>query len=200
MSAMDSRDLVESARRVWIAKAANDLTAPAPPAIDTAFGAAKPAGWRLLGYTARDPLQLGAPSAEKTPVYSGEARGQVASFMGDINETVSFRILSRTMQNIYDMAGRGELSQIAAGPGTHGEIRYKMTDAMNDQMSLLIEAYGTRKRLFRAYYPVGSFAITDAIQIGYGADAAGSGLVVTFTAEGGPDYPVEWVEILPPTS
>lgn len=197
MSAMDSRDLSESVRRVWIAPAANLAGAPVPPANTVALGGPMPAGWRHVGYTAREPLVLGSPSAEKTPVYSGEQRGQIASFMGEVSETVTFRILSRTMQNIKDMAGRGELSQIAAGSGTPGEIRYKLTDAASDQTQLLIEWINTRGRLARAHYPVGSFSITDGLQIGLGADVAGSGLAVTFTAEGGPSYPVAWWEVLP---
>ncbi len=199
MSAMDSRDLTEGVRRVWVAKARNDVTAPLPPANTVAFGGPMPAGWRLVGYTARDPLNLGSPSADRNPVYSGEARGQVASYMAEVNEIVTFRIISRTMQNIKDMAGRGELSQIAPGVSTYGEIRFKLSDVVNDQMSMLVEGFGTRKRLFRAYYPVGQFGITDNIQIGLGADVAGQGLAVQFTNEGGPDWPAEWWEVLPPT-
>jgi hypothetical protein len=199
MSAFNSADLVESPRRVYIGKAATATIPAAPPANTAVFGGPH-TGWRLLGYTSREPLSLGAPSAERTPILSGEQRGQVRSVMGEVNESVSFRILSRTMQNIKEMAGRGILSQIAAGVGTPGETKITWSDQPDEQVALLIEAYGTQGRLWRAYYPVGMFAITDALQIGYGPDAMQSGIAVTFTAEGGPDNPPWWKEIIPATS
>jgi hypothetical protein len=199
MSAFNSADLVESPRRVFIGKSALDDTPSVAPANDAEFGGPH-TGWRLLGYTAREPLTLGSPSAERTPIYSGEQRGQIRSVMGDITETVAFRILSRTMQNIKEMAGRGVLTQVAAGAGTEGETKITWTDSPDEQVALLIEAYGTQGRLFRAYYPVGTFAITDGLQIGYGEGPMNAGIAVTFTAEGGPDNPPWWKEIIPATS
>lgn len=199
MVAFDPRDLPEGARRVYVGPSVFDPSYPGMPANTVLFGGTMPAGLRLLGYTARDALQLGSPSAERTPIYSGEQRGQITSVMGEIQETVTFKILSRTLQNIRDMAGRGELSEIAAGSSTPGEIRYRLTDTENELMCLLIEGPGTQGRLFRAFYPAGMFAITDAIQIGIGADAKQSGIMVTFTNEGGPDNPPEWWEVIPPT-
>lgn len=195
--ALDPRDLPEGPRRVYIGPSVFDVGYPGEPANTVAFGGTMPAGYRLLGYTARDALQIGSPSAERTAIYSGEARGQIRSVMGEVLETVTFRILSRTLQNIKDMAGRGELSQIAAGSGTPGEIRYTLTDTENDLLCLLIEGPGTQGRVFRAHYPAGAFSINEAIGLGIGADAAQSGIAVTFTNEGGPDNPPAWWEILP---
>ena len=199
-AALDPRDLPEGPRRVYIGPSVFDVGYPGIPANTVGFGGTMPAGYRLIGYTARDPLTLGAPSAERTPIYSGEGRGQIKSIMGEILETVTFRILSRTLQNIKDMAGRGELSQVAAGPGTHGEVRYTLSDTESDLLCLLIEGPGTQGRIFRAHYPAGMFAITEGIGLGIGADAAQSGIAVTFTNEGGPENPPEWWEIIPPTS
>lgn len=191
------RDLVEGPVRLYLGKSVLDAGFPSPPANSVAFGAAWPAGWRAPGYTSRDPLSFGGLSGERTPVFSGQQKGQISSYMGEVSESVSFKLLSRTMQNLKDLANRGVLSQVAPGAGTYGEIRIVWSDTPNAQMALGIEAYGTQGRIFRAYYPVGSFSITDAITYGYGADQASSGIAATFTAEGGPDNPPQWWEILP---
>lgn len=200
MSAVfNPRDLVEGPLRIWEAAPITAVGAPAPAANTDAFGANWPAGWRNPGYTSRDPIQFNGLSAEKTPVYSGQQRGQIASFSGEVQETVTFRVMSRTMQNLSRFAGRGTLSQINAGTTTPGEIRVVWDDTPPEQRALGLEGYGTNGRVFRAYYPAGSFAITDAIPYGFGADNASAGMAITFTAEGGPDNPVNWWEVLPPT-
>lgn len=201
MSAVfNPRDLVEGPVRLWEGPPITTVGAPAPPANTVLFGQNWPAGWRNPGYTSRDPLQFGGLSSERTPVLSGQQRGQIASFSNEISEVVSFRVMSRTMANLQRFAGRGTLSQVAAGVGTYGEIRIIWDDTPPAQRALGIEGYGTNGRVFRAYYPVGSFAITDAIPYGFGADNAQAGMAITFTAEGGPDNPVQWWEVLPPTS
>ncbi len=197
MSAFDARDLVEGPVRLYVAKNKLDVTAPIPPANTVLFGAAWPVGWRSLGYSSRDPIQFGGLSGERTPVYSGQQRGQIASYMGEISETVALRIMSRTMQNIRQLANRGILSTIAAASGVPGEIRIVWSDQPNEQVALGIEAYGVQGRIFRAYYPVGSFSVNDTMGYGFGADNAAAGLAATFTAEGGPDYVPEWWEVLP---
>lgn len=198
MSVYNPRDLVEGPLRLWEAAPANAVGAPAPP-LNTAgtFGSNWPAGWRNPGYTSRDPLQFGGLSSERTAVFSGQQRGQVASFAGEVNENVTFRVMTRTLENLSRFAGRGTLSQINAGSGTPGEIRVTWEDTPPEQRALGLEGYGTNGRLFRAYYPIGTFAITDNVPYGFGAENAQAGMAVTYSAEGGPDYPAEWWEVLP---
>lgn len=196
-SPFNARDLVEGPVRLYVAKNKLDPTAPVPPANTVAFGGAWPAGWRSLGYSSRDPINFGGLSGDRTPVYSGQQRGQIASFMGEITETVALKILTRTFDNIRQLANRGILSTIAAGSGTPGEYRIVWSDQVNEQVALGIEGYGAQGRIFRAYYPIGSFAITDNLPYGFGADNAAAGITATFTAEGGPDNVPNWWEVIP---
>ena len=197
MPAFDPTEIVSGPLYLYLGKSALEATPDVLPADATLFGAAWGGTWRNLGWSTPDGFTAAGLSQEKSPVNTAQQRPAVTFLAGNAAETVGFTLIQATLQNIKDMAGRGQLTTVAAGAGTYGHTDLKFSDSAVAYVALGIEAFGLNGRPRRMIYPIGMMSVTGDLSQTFTQEMR---IPAQFMRAGGPTGDPVWRDILLPTS